>query len=400
MGKFVNTNYVNTLNKLVDASKSKLNNPYYVYSDKKPTVVTYYAQNIEKSTLDKASGLYGEHVGNDSPFKFNKIIDFVLYGIGNITTEYEVGDWGTESAPISGEAYILPNTITPRPGDFFVVKYIKESILFKVNSSTPDTLENGSNIYKLEYMAELTNQIENIEEQVEKEFKFIVSNVGTDYKTIVQSSDFDLVNELESLIEELIIYFNNIFFDSKLQTFVYNHDGWLMYDPFMIEFFIRNNVLNYGSEYVFVSHAAATNKTFGMDYYKTFFKCVEDKKLDINCASIATADLITDPNSLFIVRKESYYGVRYADKSPYKTRFQVIDMDILEHINSNTMYDEDDVNSFYNLWIAYFNDNKDFIKGNLVERIKRVDYMDNLSHFYALGITIFILERYIEKLLS
>ena len=400
MGKFTNTNYVSTLDKLVDASKSKLNNPYYKFSDKKPTVVTYYSQNVEKSTLDQASGLNGEHVGDDSPFKFNKIKDFVLYGISNITTEYDVGDWGTESAPISGDAYILPNTIIPRPGDFFVIKYIKESILFKVNSSTPDTLDNGSNIYKIEYMAELTNAIDDIERQVVKEFSFIVSNVGTDFKTVVQSSDLSVIQELEVLVEELITYFSNIFFNSRLQTFVFNHDGWLMYDPFMIEFLIRNKVLNYGDSYIYVSHAMATNRTFSMDYYKTFFKCIEDKKIDINCASLATADMIQDPNSLFMARKEPYYAIRYADNSPYKTRFSVFNMDVLEHISSNTMYDEDDPNVVYNLWIAYFNNSMSNLKGNIVEIVKRIDYMDNLPHFYALGITIFILEQYITSLLS
>lgn len=400
MGKFSDTKYVNTIDKLVDATKSKLVNPYYIFGDKKPTKVTYYAQNIEKSTLDEASGLYEQHVGSKSSFKFNKIEDFLLYGIEKIATSYEVGDFGTEANPITGEAIVLPNTITPRPGDFFSISYVKENALFKVTGCTPDTLDTGANIYNLEYSLELTDSIEKIDAQVEKSFKFLTTNVGTDFKTIVQDCDFDLITQLESLIEQLIVYFENLFFDQRLQTFVYNHDGWRMYDPFMIEFFIRNKVMSFGDEFLYVTHATSTNKTFGMDYTKTFFHCLENPKNTVKCNTVATADMITDPNSLFVTRLDYYYGVRYVDNSPYKTRFEIFNPDVVDHIKSGTMYEKGDENEFYNLWIAYFKNDKDFIKGNLIDMVKNAEYMDNLSCFYALGVTIFILERYIEMMLS
>ena len=331
MGKFTDTKYVNTIDKLVDATKSKLNNPYYKFTDQKPTKVTYYSQNIEKSTLDEASGLYESHVGNKSSFKFNKIKDFIIYGIEKISIDYEVGDFGTEAAPISGDAVILPNTIIPRPGDFFSISYVKETLLFKVNGVTSDTLDTGANFYKIEYAAELTNSIENIESQLEKEFNFITTNIGTDFKTIIQSSDFDLIANLEVLVENLITYFENIFYQTNLQTFVYNHDGWLMYDPFMIEFLIRNSVLSFGDKYIFVSHATTTNKSFGMDYTKTFFYNLENPdNTNIRTSSSATADMITDPNSLFSCRMEYYYMVRYFDNTPFKTRFTVFNEDILD----------------------------------------------------------------------
>lgn len=401
MGKFTDTKYINTIDSLVNATKSKLNNPYYKFTDQKPTKVTYYSQNIEKSTLDEASGLYEAHVGNSSSFKFNKIKDFIIYGIQKMPTEYDAGEFGIEAAPISGDAVILPNTIVPRPGDFFSISYVKETVLFKVNSVNGDTLDTGANFYKLEYTAELTDAIENIESQVEQNFNFIVNNIGTDFKAIIRSTDYDLVSELEVLVENLITYFETVFFQNNLQTFVYNHDGWYMYDPFMIEFLIRNSVLNYGDKYIYLHHAAATRKTFGMDYLKTFFYNLENPNTeDIKSSTMATADLISDPNSLFSCRMEYYYMIRYFDKTPYKTRFEIFNNDILDHIKENKMYEKGNEKECYNLWIAYFNNNKDFIKGNIVELVKNIDYMDNLEHFYMLGISIFIIEQYIKMLLS
>lgn len=403
-GKFTNTNYTNTIDSLVNATKSKLNNPYYKFNDQKPTKVVYYAQNKERSTLDEASGLYEAHLGSKSPFKFNKITDFILYGIERIATQYNAGDFGLESDPIGGEAIVLPNTITPRPGDFFIIAYTKESVLFKINGVSNDTLDTGANIYKLEYQLEKVDSIKQIEEQVEKRYNFIATNIGTDFKTIVQDCDMELIKKLELLVENLIVYFDNIFFDPRLQTFVYNHDGWHMYDPYLIEFLIRNKILSYGDEYRYVAHAKMTNKTFAMEYSKSFFRKLEEgsqASFENNMYGlVATAEMISDPNSLFAARLEYYYEVMYADNKPYKTRFTVIPMDVIDHIKSGEMYEKGDKMELYNLWIAYFKNDKEFIKGEIAELIKNIDYMNSLDYFYALAISIFIIERMIENLMA
>lgn len=400
MGKFTDTKYTQTIDSLVDASKAKLNNPYYKFTDQKPTKVVYYAQNIEKSTLDEASGLYGEHVGDDSPFKFNKIKDFIIYGIDRINVDYNIGEFGTEADAIEGTAIILPNTIMPRPGDSFLISYVKENLLMRVTDVSIDTLDTGANFYRIGYKLN-DDTIEQIEKQVEKDFNFIATNIGTDFKTVIVSEDYNLIENLETLTETLITYFENIFYYTSLQTFVYNHDGWSMYDPFMIEFLMRNNVLSFGDKYIYLHHAAFTNKTFGMDYTKTFFHNLENPNIeDLRPQNMATADLITDKNSLFICRMESYYMIRYFDKTPYKTRFQVIDNDIIERIKNNMPYEKGNEKEIYNLWIAYFNNDNDFIKGDILSMIKNTDWMDNLECFYMLGISIFIIERYIKMLLS
>lgn len=400
-GKFTDTTYKNTIDSLVQATKTKFNNPYYIFSDQKPTRVTYYSQNIEKSTLDEASGLYEAHLGNNSPFIFHRINDFFIYGIEQLLVNLEVGDYGTEAGSIESEGTILPNTITPRPGDFFSIPYLKEHILFKVSEVTTDTLDTGANIYKIGFSLSSTTAIETIEAQVEKSFNFIVNNVGTDFKTVIQDCDYDLAKQLETLIENLITHFEDIFFDPKLQTFVFNHDAWLMYDPYMIEFFIRNSVMKYGNSYKFVSHATETHKTFSMDYLKTFFYALENPTLKgLKYSTMAIADLIDDPNSSFSTRLDNYYCVNYRDKNMLKTRFETINSEVLEHIESGKYFEPGNSREFYNLWIAYFNNNTDYIKGSVIDIIMKTDFVDNLSNFYTLGITIFILEKYIAKLLT
>ena len=56
MGKFINTKYFDTQDKLVQMNNDLVQNPFYLFNDKKGTKVkAYYNINKEKSTLDPGS---------------------------------------------------------------------------------------------------------------------------------------------------------------------------------------------------------------------------------------------------------------------------------------------------------------------------------------------------------
>ena len=54
MGSFANTHYTETVQSLVQGSQDRLKNPYYLFSNKSPTTVTYY--NINYKTLEPKNG--------------------------------------------------------------------------------------------------------------------------------------------------------------------------------------------------------------------------------------------------------------------------------------------------------------------------------------------------------
>lgn len=400
MGRFTNSKYTQVVNSLTSAIESKINNPYYKFSDKKPTTVIYYKQNIEKSTLDPDSGTAYQHVGDHSPFKYNKINNFLLYGMGRIELDYQVGDFGLESGEIIGDAVILPNTIIPTQGDFFYVPYINEDVLFKVNSISPDTLDNGSNFYKIEYKLELINCRELIEKQVVAEYEFITSNIGTDFKCILQSSSVDLINQLEALIGNMIKFYMN-FFDSSVQTFVYLYNGEFMYDPYMIEFMIRTKLMSYGDEYFHLTQAIYLDNLFDYEYTKSFFYGLENGSIDMDKISTTGVGIkIEDPNSLFVTRLEDYYYIDLFPKVKYATRFGTIDLDILEHVSSNTYYDETDTNYPYNILVAQLNGDSSYIQTNIIDIINNLDYKPTKEYFYLIPIFIYILNKYIDSLMQ
>lgn len=402
-GRFTNTKYTKTVDSLVQATKGVLNNPYYVFTDKKPTKVTYYRQSREKTTLDPASGLNYSHIGEQSPIKFNKILDFYIYGIDQMPTTLEVGDYGYETEPVEGQAIVLPNTIEPSVGDFFAIDYIKEDVLFKVNESNSDTLDNGSNVYQISYKLEYVESRAKIEQQVDKTFRCLINTVGTDFKCIIEDSSYQLIEKLENTLAELVGAYQ-IYFNAKVQNFVYKMNGTYFYDPYLIEFMIRNKIMSYGDEYIYVHHGMAMSNVFGYMYTKTFFYILEhpDEIGTRQIRNTASAVIISDINSLMTTRQEKFFAMTYDDTNPFNAKMEIIPYEVLERCKTGELYfDTDPIDKqVYNLMIAYFSSNYDYIGGNLIDMIRQLDYVENKQFYYLMPINIFIIRQYILHLME
>ena len=402
-GRFTNTTYTRTVDNLVKATKGVLNNPYYLYTDKKPTKVTYYKQNLERTTLDPDSGLNYSHIGQHSPIRFNKIENFYIYGIDQIPTTLEAGDYGLETEDVTGEAIILPNMIVPTMGDYFSIPYVKEDVLFRVNAVNSDTLDNGSNVYQIEYKLERVEATSEIESQVVQTFKCIVNNIGTDFKCIIEDTSYDLIEKLESTMEEITLAYQ-IFFDAKVQNFVYMYNGYHFYDPYLIEFMLRNKLMTYGSEYFYVHHGAVVPKTFGYDYTKTLYYLLEhpEEKDTRKIYNMATAVGITDINSLMTTRQETFYQITYNDPNKVNARIEIFPMEVIDRIHTGEFYNDTDPleKRVYNLMIAYFKEDYDYIQGNLLDMIRQLDYTENREFFYLIPINIFIIKSFILHLME
>ena len=244
MGRFSNTTYKDTVESIVSSVKETLNNPYYLWANKSPTIVDYYNINRKASTLDEGSVIEYAQNGSQSPLRYNRIKDFVIYGIEQIQVSLINDEYGLQGETISAEGFILPNTIEPLSGDFFVISYLKEKYLFNVVEVSFDTLDNGSNMYKFTY--ELSPYpLKDLEKNVVDEYKFIVQNVGTDFNCVIKDTIFNQMNLVDNTIEILKEYFVSMYYNNRVQTFVFRFLENNFYDPYMIEFLIDNNIINY-----------------------------------------------------------------------------------------------------------------------------------------------------------
>ena len=397
MSKFINTKQKVILQSLVDGFKEKLNNPYYIHMDKKPNVTCYYNQNIHASTLDEGSKLQYSPLGSDSPSKYNMVKDFYMYGIEKIIVDYDNGDWGLEAGGIEGEAIILPNTIIPIANDYFTINHVDQKLLFKVTSVTPDTIENGANFYKIQYkLDQLTDEA--ILKQVAEEYTMVINNVGTQFNTIIRKNDYDFVDKVEAILERLKTYYVNLFYSSRVQTFILYHNDEYFYDPYLIEFLKRNDILGGIDNYIYISHQTSLSYTFALDYDRTFFRYVELPDMKSTPLIYSQGKYIDDKFSIFESRKEEYFRLEYVLPLIDRNRYMInnFNIELFDKIQNNDKY-KDRENSYKNIIIKYFN--SEDINVDDIERLDSLDYFANLELFYNIPIIIYIIENMIKNLL-
>lgn len=407
MGKIIETNYHETVGKVTSFATDLINNSFYVLNDKKPTIVTYYNINHVASSLDPGSKLSYNNIGDNSPLRYNKISDFIIYGFNRVELNTENDEFGLEAEKISGDCYVLPNTITPVEGDYFEVEHIKDSTwLFIITDVQQDTLNDGSNAYKLQYKLEYVDH-DRLQTQVIEDYKMIEKREGTNVVKVVETTKYEKAKKLDNMAVMLKHYFNELFYNNKVQTFIYSDlTEWRIYDPYMIEFLIRNEILANGLDsYVYVCHQLETNATFGMDYDRTIYRAFElhsKEKFSKADRSIQLKDIISY-GTTFAGRYETYYQAKYIKPTVTGYSGFCINDDLYYKIIENELVDNDkDLNEVTPLWenilIKYFNDG--IYTDEEIESIEDIHYDSSISMFYMIPLLIFCLENSIEKLLN
>ena len=401
MGKFLNTTYHDTVEKVTGFYNDLVNNPFYILNDKKPTLCTYYNINKDYSSLDPGSKIHMDNLGDDSPIRYNKIEKFILYGFTRIELNTENDEFGLESDKIEGECYILPNTIVPTEGDYFEVDHIKDSTwLFLVKDVQKDTLDNGSNVYKISYKLDQVEH-ERILNNIIYNFTMIEQREGTNIAKVVRCEDYNIAKIMDEKAVMLKQYFQDLFYNEKVQTFIYMDSmSFRVYDPYMIEFLIRNRILDNGEDsYIHVTHQIKIHKTFALDYDKTFFRIFERKSKE----KLLTSDFSTylqeiiSYGTTFSARYEDYYKAEYGDDIRPGFNTPCIDEDIIYHINDNKLYcDEEKL--WINILIKYFNNN--IMTQDEVDSIEEMDFSSSKDAFYIIPLLIFCLEKTIENVLK
>ena len=401
-GKFTDTKYTDNFDSLVSGIKDTLNrNPFYKFTDKKATKVTYYKQNIEKTTTDEGSEEIYQTIGTKSSVKYNKINNFYIFGFEQPVIDNQIGEFGYEVDDITGSVVVLPKTIVPTSGDYFKVHLIDEDFLFIINDANGDTFNSMQEYYKCDYRMTKRDVLDQIENQVVKEYNFVFGNVGTDFSPVIEAKSYGIIRELDEVVHNLVSLYHS-YFANNVQTFIYTlNPGYRMYDPYLIEFLIRNDIFKGQPDYIFVDHQVPVPNTFAYDYSRTFFYVLENpNEMDRRGFNdTCSATQITDVNTLFFTRVEPYYRIEYRDIPGYISRFNIFPGEVKLAIKNKT-YFKDESMKIFNILVSYLNGDEDYLNGNIVDCIKYLDYQENKEYFYMIPICIFIINKFCESLMK
>ena len=169
-----------------------------------------------------------------------------------------------------------------------------------------------------------------------------------------------------------------------------------MYDPYMIEFLIRNDILNGSDEYIYVHHEVPVPRTFSIDYTDTLFRALETHCVAKFSSNACVANEIDNQYSLFASVLESYFMINYNGNGLYK--FNPINSELISRVKTNEEFDEYEENAYMNIIIRYMNDSK--IDSSIISLLESINFKPTVDLFYCIPMIIFCLENSIKKLMS
>lgn len=255
MARILNIEKSEYINQNIEAYASSRVGQYSKYLDKNPLFLTWFHVNEAHTRSDTGSGGIHSEIGPMSPVRYTQINGLPVYGIPSELkpqAEYDQENGNDIELEIS-DAWLLPGTIKPAMGDYFLLKLPgTKEFLFSVNSFEYNTIQsNDFYMFSANVRNIGENLIDTIKPQVVEEWETIFENIGTEDKCFIRTKDVDMVNNIGKLFLELREDYRNNFFDKETGCFVCKNndiskdDSWY-YDVY-VEKFIMDSKLFFDS---------------------------------------------------------------------------------------------------------------------------------------------------------
>jgi hypothetical protein len=221
---------------------------YSKFLNKNPIFVTYYSINEAETVVDAGTGSVSSELGENSPLRFNKVIDFPIYNIpADLRAEIEWNDDGPDHTLDLDNIAILPNTLKPKPNDYMLLQ-LPESpqLLFRVNQVEFNTIQSNDfyNI-SLDLKYNSTSSIPDVEDYYLKNlivetYDTVFENIGTQDKCFIRLEDESKLNDAKNLLSTLKECYLDGFFYSPVNAFILHDneeypDTWF-YDCYLSHF--------------------------------------------------------------------------------------------------------------------------------------------------------------------
>ena len=230
--------------------ENRLNSQITRFLDKSPVFVTYYHINVNETTVDDGFRDIESIVGNRSPLRFQKIENFPMYGLDPVILSIQDSEQGLDTE-YSGECIILPNTIKPLQNDFFMIKHVNDSFIFRVTEIQYDNIR-PDNFYKISFKLEWLDEekVEEMDNQVKEKYTCVLQNIGTENNCIIEEEYKNKLDEIDELYNDMVITYKTIFYNERYNCFLGESDnGYKLYDPFQVMFINKHNLLNKKGDY-------------------------------------------------------------------------------------------------------------------------------------------------------
>ena len=238
---------------------------------------------------------------------------------------------------------------------------------------------------------------EEIDKQVVRKYKFVTNNIGTGYNVVIEEENYNSIEAIDYILSNLKKFYTAMFYNDQVQTFTCQGTYGRLYDPYLIEFMIRNNIMDGSDEYIYVHHEVPVPRTFSIEYMDTYWRALETRSVKDFNNKECIAEVINNPYTLFSSVYEDYFMISYTKQGLQP--FQTLDSLLEQKIKTNEKIEAGDPKEFYNIIIDYMN-GKEEISENLVDIFDNLKFKPDVIMFYTIPMLIYILDNAAIKLMK
>lgn len=248
------------------------------YIENGALLTTFFNIRENATTVDRGLQDIDQLFGHKSPLRFDKILNFPLYGVGQAIPN-NTDEAGVEDINVEGEGTILPSTIVPRQNSFFIMNHLKMKCVFQVVDVHYDSMK-VEGYYKIRYRLHSTSDeiLQNLEKQTVEIYHCDLNAVGSNVNPIIQKDDFILRKQIEQMVNSMIESYRSLFYDERHNCFLFLNQDTRMrwFDLCGNEFIAKYSLMNpSNSNKVIVIHEKVRDKQLPLFYNNSIYKWIE-----------------------------------------------------------------------------------------------------------------------------
>lgn len=380
--------------------EGRMNSQTTRFLEKTPTFVTYYSINNVESTADNGFQQVEEYLGPNSPLRFNSIRDFPLYGIEQIVLDLSNDNEHGMDVSFEGEAIVLPNTITPKPFDFFTINHLDKSYVFIVNNIAYDTIK-SNNYYKVNFTLKSVDggDTKDLIKQTTDSFTCIFTNIGTKEKFLVRDDDVQMLVDIQTVYSEIGELYKTYFYNKRYNSFVFYEQSpfctW--YDQYLHKFINDHNLFNEKNNYqTLFLHMETRDPHFTSQYLNSFYRALELNRKDL----VKDQKFIREPISSLTSQFAKYRleDIRFIRVNTGTESY--LGTDLIERILANNPLPDEGIVT--GLLIKYFNGGIHSLQDLELDRLKEYPTFMQIDEdsFRLIPIMMFIIKAQYRKFMS
>ena len=202
--------------------KAELSNVAAVISS--PQVITRYFQ-IDTDASTTVNGLKNieDYIGPTSTVRYDVIENLPMAGINNLISQSQFDEELGFEEDFTSSGIILPNTIVPKPNDFFMVVNSEVSALYAVIDKSQVTVRsNPFTEIQFRLYTRDPEIIAQLEKQVKDTYRVTVTAIGMDKTLVVhKKSLFTIEHHVDQYLDLCDLYITH-FYDEQKSAFVFD----------------------------------------------------------------------------------------------------------------------------------------------------------------------------------